>query len=286
MTRATLRLLCATAAVLAVGACKKAPDLPQYGAHPELPQPQEYLLPPMHVAPAEGWHNGQKPTVAPGLQITALATGFQHPRSVFTLPNGDVLVVESNGPKAPINRPKDYIMGVVKGYAGSGAKGGNRITLLRYGEGKPALRTVFLDHLNSPFGVALVGNELYVADTDAIVRYPYVEGETRITAPGTVLTDLPAGPITITGPRAWWRARTAASSMSASARTATSPRTAWRSRRDARRSTRSIGLRVPSAFSPPGCATPMASNSSRAPTGSGRSSTSGTRSVPISCPII
>jgi glucose/arabinose dehydrogenase len=120
-----------------------------------------------------------------------------HPRTVYPLPNGDVLVVESNGPKAPIYRPKDYIAGLVKGRAGAGAPGGNRITLLRDvdGDGKPDLRTTFLDHLNSPYGVVLVGDRLYVANTDAILSFRYIPGETRITEPGVVLTDLPAAPI-------------------------------------------------------------------------------------------
>jgi glucose/arabinose dehydrogenase len=131
------------------------------------------------------------------LRIQAFATGFMHPRTVYTLPNGDVLVVESNGPKAPIYRPKDYIAGLVKGRAGAGAPGGNRIMLLRDvdGDGKPDLRTTFLDHLNSPYGVVLVGDQLYVANTDAILSFRYIPGQTRITEPGVVLTDLPAGPI-------------------------------------------------------------------------------------------
>jgi glucose/arabinose dehydrogenase len=135
--------------------------------------------------------------VPAGLTVQAFATGFEHPRSVYTLPNGDVLVVETNGPSAPINRPKDYVMGLYQAVGGSAAPGGNRITLLRdvNGDGRPDLRTVFIDHLNSPFGVALVGDQLYVADTDAILRFPYVTGETSITAPATRLTDLPAGPI-------------------------------------------------------------------------------------------
>jgi glucose/arabinose dehydrogenase len=167
----------------------------QIGANPVLPEPQQYLLPPMHIARMAHWAEGELPTVPQGLKIQALAMDLQHPRSVYALPNGDVLVVEANGPKAPINRPKDLIMGWVQSFAGAGAKGGNRITLLRGGDGKPQQRTVFLDHLNSPFGVALVGQDLYVANTDAIVRYPYTEGQTTITAEGTKLTDLPGGPI-------------------------------------------------------------------------------------------
>jgi len=169
----------------------------QYGAHPVLPAPHQYLVPPMRVPPGVGWAEGKTPSVLPGLQIQAFAMGFEHPRMVYTLPNGDVLVVESNGPEAPIYRPKDYIEGKVKALAGSSAPGGNRIILLRdsAGAGTPDVRTVFIDHLNAPFGVVLVGNDLYVADTDAILRFSYTPGETRITSPGVKLTDLPAGPI-------------------------------------------------------------------------------------------
>src|SRR5258708_29683524 len=169
----------------------------QIGANPVLPALQQYLVPPMRIAKVVGWGQDETPTVAQGLQVHALATGFQHPRSLYVLPDGDVLVVESNGPKAPISRPKDIITGWVQSFAGAKAKDANRITLLRdtNGDGTPEVRTVFLDHLNSPFGVALVGNDLYVANTDAIVRYPYQEGQTSITAPGTKLTDLPGGPI-------------------------------------------------------------------------------------------
>jgi glucose/arabinose dehydrogenase len=169
----------------------------QIGANPVLPALQQYLMPPIRIAKAVGWGENETPAVAQGLQVHALATGFVHPRSLYVLPNGDVLVVESNGPKAPIYRPKDIITGWVQSFAGAKAKDENRITLLRdaNGDGIPEVRTVFLDHLNSPFGVALIGHDLYVANTDAIVRYPYQEGQTSITAPGTKLTDLPGGPI-------------------------------------------------------------------------------------------
>ena len=175
-----------------------APASTQIGANPPLPAQQQYLLPPMKVAPVSRWKQGETPEVAAGMKITALATGLEHPRQPYVLPNGDILIVESNGPGyEPITRPKDLIMGWVQGYAGAGAKGGNRITLIRDadGDGKPELRTVLLDHLVSPFGVALVGNDLYVANTDAIVRYPYRTGQTKITAPGQILTELPGGPI-------------------------------------------------------------------------------------------
>src|SRR5450631_4453555 len=169
----------------------------QIGANPVLPALQQYLMPPIRIARAVGWGKNETPAVAQGLQVHALATGFVHPRSLYVLPNGDVLVVESNGPKAPISRPKDIITGWVQWFAGAKAKDENRITLLRDadGDGVAEIKSVFLDHLHSPFGVALVGNDLYVANTDAIVRYPYQEGQTSITAPGTKLTDLPGGPI-------------------------------------------------------------------------------------------
>jgi glucose/arabinose dehydrogenase len=168
----------------------------QIGANPMLPALQQYLLPPIRIAKPVAWGD-ETPKVPEGLQIRALATGFQHPRSLYVLPNGDVLVVESNGPKPPIFRPKDIITGWVQWFAGAKAKDANRITLLRdaNGDGVPEVRTVFLDHLSSPFGVALVGHDLYVANTDAVVRYPYQDGETTITDPGTKLTDLPGGPI-------------------------------------------------------------------------------------------
>lgn len=168
----------------------------QIGANPVLPPVHQYLLPPIRIATPVGW-GSETPKVPQGLQVHALATGLQHPRSVYVLPNGDVLVVESNGPKAPIFRPKDLVTGVVETLAGAKAKDANRITLLRdtNGDGIPDVRTVFLDHLNSPFGVALVGHDLYVANTDAIMRYPYQDGQTSITAKGTKLTDLPGGPI-------------------------------------------------------------------------------------------
>lgn len=168
----------------------------QFGNAPALPAPHQYLLPPMKVLPAGSWKAGELPTVAAGLTAAPLATGLMHPRMVYVLPNDDVLVVESNGPKAPVLHPKDLIMGKIKAYGGTSGKGGNRTTLIRPARaGAAEIRTVFLDHLNSPFGVALVGNELFVANTDAVMRYPYATDETHIAAPGVKLADLPAGQI-------------------------------------------------------------------------------------------
>jgi glucose/arabinose dehydrogenase len=193
-------LLCT--ALLCLAGCSDGSGDPraQIGPNPVLPEIKQFLVPPIHIASIVGWKKDETPTVAQGLQAKAFATGLQHPRSLYVLPNGDVLVVESRAPRAAtIKRPKEIVMDWVESWATSGGETGesNRITLLRdsNGDGVPDTQTVFLDHLNSPFGVALVGNDLYVANTDAIMKYPYTEGDTKITAPGAVLTPLPGGPI-------------------------------------------------------------------------------------------
>ena len=171
----------------------------QVGANPVLPEQQQFLMPPMHLAQVSGWKPGEAPKVPAGLKVEALATGLEHPRSVYTLPNGDVLIVESQSPGwEPITRPKTIVMHwVMSLVTPPGKKGGsNRITLVRdNGPGQAPTRTTFLQHLTSPFGVALVGHDLYVADTDGIMRYPYKDGDTTISDPGTLLTELPGGPI-------------------------------------------------------------------------------------------
>lgn len=187
------------AVMLALTGCGPKPIDPrrQVGPEPYLPPIHQYLLPPMHVAKNVGW-NGATPTVAAGLKVQPFATGLASPRSVYVLPNGDVLVVETGGPPPPSpSRPKDLVMNWVEKKAHSSTKPGQRILLFRDtdGDGMPDEKTVFLDHLSSPFGVVLVGSDLYVANTDAVVRYPYTTGETRITAAGVKLCDLPGGPI-------------------------------------------------------------------------------------------
>jgi glucose/arabinose dehydrogenase len=207
MTSALLKraaLLLACAAVLALAGCGEDDSFDvssQIGPNPKLPDPQQYQFPPMKLAPVVGWKDGETPKVPDGMKVTALATGLQHPRSVYTLPNGDVLVVQSKKPPGePVKRPKDLIMGVIESFVTSGGSDNqpsNRITLVRDadGDGKPEMQTTFLDHLNAPFGVALVGNDLYVANTDAIMHYTYHDGDTQITTPGSLLTELPGGPI-------------------------------------------------------------------------------------------
>ena len=187
------------AATLVLGGCDDDSFDPasQIGSNPKLPEPHQYLFPPMHLSSVLGWKQGEKPIVAAGLKVEAVATGLQHPRSVYVLPNGDVLIVESKAPPAPpISRPKDLVMQWMEAQTTSTNQKSNRITLVRDPDGGGSeRRSIFLENLSSPFGVALIGNDLYVADTDAIVRYPYTPGDTKITAPGTVLTHLPGGPI-------------------------------------------------------------------------------------------
>jgi len=191
------RPIAALLSVVALAACNSKGGDPdrQYGPNPYLPEPRAYLMPPMSVPKAVGWKAGETPTASAGLKVEALATGLEHPRTLYTLPNGDILVVETNSPGTEPFRPKDFIAGKVKARAGAGAKGGNRITLLRdaNGDGQPELRTVFVDHLYSPYGIVLVGDTLYVADTDAIIAFNYAPGMTQITSPGVKLADLPAG---------------------------------------------------------------------------------------------
>jgi glucose/arabinose dehydrogenase len=169
------------------------------GPRPELPPPAKSLLPTINVAPAKSWPQGVTPTPASGLAVQAYASGFDHPRWLYVLPNGDVLVAETNAPPKPEDSKgiRGWIMKLVMKRAGAGVPSANRITLLRDadGDGVAETRSVFLQGLHSPFGMALVGNTLYVADTDAILRFPYQEGETKISARGEKLIDLPAGPI-------------------------------------------------------------------------------------------
>lgn len=169
----------------------------QTGANPELPAAKNFLIPPMQVPAGAAWKEGEKPKVAEGLNIEKIADGLQHPRQLYTLPNGDILVVEGSGPKAPTTQPKQLITGLIKNASGKGGAGGNRITLLRNsnGDGKTWEKHVFLEGLYSPFGIQLIGDNLYVANADAIRKYPYKSGETKISDAGTELTELPGGPI-------------------------------------------------------------------------------------------
>src|SRR6195952_1915581 len=170
-----------------------------FGPSPTLPAPKSSLFPTINVAPATGWPQGGKPAAANGMAVNAFATGLDHPRTVYALPNGDVLVAESNAPPKPDDGKgiRAWAQKFFMKRAGSVTPSANRITLLRDadGDGIAETKSVFLEKLNSPFGMVLVGEDFYVADTDAILKFPYHEGDTKITAPGTKLADLPAGTI-------------------------------------------------------------------------------------------
>ncbi|USU13634.1 sorbosone dehydrogenase family protein [Sphingomonadaceae bacterium OTU29THOMA1] len=186
--------LAAATATLALSACGSKPaDLDQTGASPTLPAQNETLVPPMKIARPAGW-DGALPTVPAGYRITALATDLKIPRQMLVLPNGDILVAEGKGGHAPKLRPKDVIAGYIKGLGNTDVKGGDRITLLRDadGDGRAEVRTVLIDGLDAPYGLALVGSDLYVANQGALLRFPYRDGVTGIATPGQEVTRLPS----------------------------------------------------------------------------------------------
>ncbi len=169
------------------------------GSNPVLPEPHSTLIPTVNIAPAIGWPKGVMPTPAPGLDVNAFASNLDHPRWLYVLPNGDVLVAETNTPQKPEDGKgfRAFIQKKVMKKAGAVTSSANRITLLRdrNGDGTAETKSVFIEGLNSPFGMALIGNDLYVADTDAILRFPYKSGETKILEKGIKIADLPAGKI-------------------------------------------------------------------------------------------
>jgi glucose/arabinose dehydrogenase len=193
-------LLSATA--IALGGCGDTATVPLnagIGPRPTLPEPHKSLIPTLNIAPADAWPAGTSPQPAPGTRVAAFARDLDHPRWLYTLPNGDVLVAETNAPPKPEDGKgiKGWVMGKVMKRAGAAVPSANRITLLRdtNNDGVADERSVLLSGLNSPFGMALVGNTLYVADTDAVMKFPFNVGDTRITAAGSVLVELPGGPI-------------------------------------------------------------------------------------------
>jgi glucose/arabinose dehydrogenase len=197
-----MRTLAAALWILLLAACgetSRISEAAQTGPNPELPAPQSSLIPTVKIAPARGWPEGTTPKAAPGFAVAAYAAGLQHPRWLYVLPNGDVLVAETNAPPKPEDGKgvKGWAMKKFMARAGATAPSANRITLLRDadGDGKAETQTVFLEGLKSPFGMALVGNDLYVANTDAVMKFRYKEGQTRIDAPGEKVADLPGGPL-------------------------------------------------------------------------------------------
>jgi glucose/arabinose dehydrogenase len=189
------------AVALGLAGCASSARLPVSagtGPRPELPTPNKALIPLVHVVKAKGWPQGAKPVAAEGTAVAAFAQGLDHPRWLYTLPNGDVLVAETNAPPRPEDNRgiKGFFFKIFQKKAGGGVPSANRITLLRDadGDGAAETRSVFLAGLNSPFGMTLVGDSLYVANSDAVVKFPYTQGATEIKAPAVKVVDLPAGP--------------------------------------------------------------------------------------------
>ena len=199
------RFLCAALAAISLATLASCGDMAKLsvaagtGPDPTIPAPRQSLIPTVDIAPVKGWPEKAKPTAANGLQVERFANGLQHPRSVYVLPNGDVLVAETDAPPKPEDGKgiRGWFYKLAQKRAGANQPSANRITLLRDadGDGVADTRTVFLESLNSPFGIALVGSDLYVANTDAVMRFHYEPGQTRITDNGTKLTDLPGGPL-------------------------------------------------------------------------------------------
>ena len=195
-------MLSATVAVLSLAGCGEQASLPVAagtGPNPTLPEPKSTLIPTVNIAEAVGWPEGAQPVAAEDMNVTAFATGLDHPRWMLALPNGDILVAETNAPPKPEDGKgiKGWVMGMVMDKAGAKTPSANRITLLRDGDGdgKAEIRETFMEGLNSPFGMALVGDELYIANTDAVVKVPYKEGDTKIAAQPQKVVNLPGGPI-------------------------------------------------------------------------------------------
>ncbi|MEO8536981.1 MAG: sorbosone dehydrogenase family protein [Betaproteobacteria bacterium] len=197
--RRTVVLVAIVGTVAACGSVSQSPPLAMFGPNPALPEPQHSIVPTVNVAKATGWPADARPTAASGLSVTRFAEGLQHPRWLYVLPNGDVLVAETNAPPKPEDGKgiKGFVMKLLMKKAGSGRPSANRITLLRdaNGDGVAETRTVFIHDINSPFGMTMVGNDLYVAATDALLHFTYDQGATSIAGTGRRLVDLPAGPL-------------------------------------------------------------------------------------------
>jgi glucose/arabinose dehydrogenase len=189
--------LIAVASALGCASSAQLPVEAGMGPNPALPSPEKSPIPLVKVATAKGWADGESPIAAPGTTVSVFASGFEHPRWLYVLPNGDVLVAETNAPARPDDNKgmKGWFFKRFQKKAGGGLPSANRITVLRDadGDGRAERQSILLSGLNSPFGMALVGDVLYVADTDAIVAFPYKHGQMKIESSGTKLVDLPAG---------------------------------------------------------------------------------------------
>lgn len=202
MTKNSRTMMLVGALALILGGCNEQATVAiekGYGPSPTLPEPKNSWIPTLNIATANRWPTGEKPTAADGFAVAPLASGLDHPRTLFVLPNGDVLVAETNAPPKPDDGKgiKAWVQKKVMGRAGASTPSANRITLLRDedGDGKAEKRSVFLEGLNSPFGMALVGSDFYVANSDAIMKFTYHDGDLKITTPGVKVADLPGGTI-------------------------------------------------------------------------------------------
>ena len=197
MSKSMLAGLIGAAVVAACGGSARLPETAGMGTRPTLPEPEKSLIPIVKVADAVGWPAGAGPAAAPGTTVTRYAEGLDHPRWLHVLPNGDVLVAETNAPPRPDQGKgiKGMVMKLMMSKAGAKTPSANRITLLRdaNGDGIAEMRTTFAEGLNSPFGMALVGNDFYVANTDAVVRFRYNPGDTKLSGNPEKVTDLPGG---------------------------------------------------------------------------------------------
>lgn len=198
----SMNILLSCISLFIILGCSHKAELPfsaGVGPNPVLPPPPNELMPTVNVAKAKGWPNGVTPLAAQGLTVTSFAADLDHPRWIFVLPNGDVLIAESNAPPKPEDMKgiKGWMMKRAMKFAGAGGLSANRISLLRDGDGdgRAEFRSTFLTGLNSPFGMELVGENFYVATTDAVWRFSYRDGQTKIVEPGVKIMDLPAGPI-------------------------------------------------------------------------------------------
>lgn len=193
MTKPSHSLAILAATALLAGCSGSDPEVSQYGPNPELPEPRRGLLPSMGIASPAGWGD-RRPVVPEGYTVTAIATDLKVPRQTLVLPNGDILVAEGKGGGAPILTPKDLIAGYFKKKGTTSVESGDRLTLLRDadGDGTYEGRAVFADNLNAPYGLALIGNQLFVANQDALVRFDYQPGQVRAAAPPVTVTELPS----------------------------------------------------------------------------------------------
>lgn len=186
------RLFAAIPLSVIASVCNGQAGPSQVGPNPELPKPERGLLPDMVIAKPAAWGD-KSPTVPDGYKISAIATDLKIPRQTLVLPNGDILVAEGRGGSASDLKPKDVIAGIIKARGTSPIKGGNRLTLLRDAKGDGTYEAfTFAENLNAPYGLALVGNNLYVANQDALVRFDYQPGQTKASGPPQTVTPLPS----------------------------------------------------------------------------------------------